>query len=382
MTTTDIVISKANSIRFAIVDGELPHFDNTLSIDMDCMDGNALPYCQTFKVGEAINIQILSGLTAAVVLTLWDEYGMTHTNIPVTEVTTYADFKIHDFVYTPASELSGYMTAESETTGYISEPFEVLADVSKYRKLNWFNLDTPSVNNNFEFDYTTASAQAYVNHCYVKAKFKDYKTGGESEVFDNQNELVKIKENKFRIFTFQTENIPVYLAELLILAQAHDVFEVEPVQFVCNSEPSISNSKANLVELSMDLTQSAILGINTHDIGFNCDGETTTKMINLEKLNATSDFTFAITAGYLLHSLTAEWNSGTGIELKIGITVGGSELADIFIGETAEDADLSEVETMVINTDYAAGASTIYCTLSGTSPNINVYGITLKNRLT
>jgi hypothetical protein len=163
---------------------------------------------------------------------------------------------------------------------------------------------------------------------YIEGNIKDYSFGGESSVYDNQDEMTKLKETMSRLLTLRTMEIPRYMAENLRIASGFDNFVINGVSFVREDLPEISPVEgSNLVELSMTLNDKEYLGVNTHDIGFDCDNsQTTNEIMVLTELNASGSKSFVIPTGYLVHTFRAQWVSGTSVEVKLGETLSGSEL--------------------------------------------------------
>ncbi len=96
----------------------------------------------------------------------------------------------------------------------------------------------------------------------------------------------------------------------------------------------------------------------------------------IEELGVTANTTFVIPEGYLLQTITVIYNSGTDVKLMFGKTAGGDD-----IGETL--AISGTPITITKNIDLAdSGDFTVYVTISGTTPNVDIHVILIKNRIT
>lgn len=326
MATTDISISLANSIRFVNQNGLLPSFDNTLSYNESFHNAGIKFYEQRFKTGETVLVQIKAGKDATVVLTKYKD-GSTPETITLHDTTAYTDFDILDYLILLESEECFTLVATSETSTFESEPINVESDLTGLVKFQWFNFDAAGANSNFEFDYSTTDSQNYVNFAYVDGELLEYAPTGESTVFDNQNEVIKVKETLFRQLTFKSTEVPRYLAEKIVIALAHDKCLINDVEFVAKELPKIDLSgRTNLVNVTAELTQRNVLGLNTYDIGFDVDSIIPSDMVkNKKAATATVSGQFTIDAGFSINMIVAKANSGTPT-LKIGTTIGGDNI--------------------------------------------------------
>ena len=233
------MISVASSIKFRKIDGLSASFDNTFHAD-EVFDGAALiPYYQKVYSTDTVTVQVkvATGQTIAMTYSLGDGGAWT----AVTGETLMVDGSVYDY-YETAIDFSIYSTQyirfrvaiiedESVQEAWESEPVEILtATDDQMLKVEFFNYDSI-----FEVDYSTE----IVHMIRVVSELKEYRPGGETSVFDNQNEVTKIKDEVKRILVFKTEPIPRYLAEMLHVAVAHDKFYINEVEFVAESKPEI-----------------------------------------------------------------------------------------------------------------------------------------------
>lgn len=325
MDTLKAIVSKANSIRFAHKDGNKRSFDNTLSHEEVSFNNPTPVYCQKYFYGDSVYLQIKAGLTATVVLTRHLNTGLSGT-IAVSNVETYSEYKIYEYIITNNIYYTYYLELATEQSTWESEWCTVIApeddNITKYMLLQWSNLDEGT--DTFEFDYNTTLALANVNFMRILAKMQAYKPSGITEVYDNQNEKTKLKGSLFRNLTFEAEPVPTPIAELITIAMQHDLFLVNDVGYVVEDLPNI-DMFGGKAQVTAELTVTASLGLNTHDIGFDCDTIIDEMIENKEVLNTIGIGTFNVSTGYGITQIIAKKISGNPV-LKIGSTSGGEEI--------------------------------------------------------
>ena len=323
METTEIIISKANAIRFKENNSLMPSFDNRLSYEEDFGNVPVRYYNQTIFVKSWKLVQIKAGLTAVVSLFKVDIDGV-ETEILTPVVTTYPTFKIYDFLLTfSTTEPCFYLEAkESGTVKHTSEWQQVIDEDDSYLKIEWTNLDLLS--NSFEFDYLTVTAKANVNYMMVKGRLLEYEPSGEETVYDNQEKTEIIKANYYRGLSLELEVIPRQIAEIIGIATRHDEFQVNEVSFVASEIPEMEMFGA-AIQFKALLKQPLILGINTHDIGFDCDSTTTDMIENKAQYDASGSGSFSVSDGYGVTQIITKVVSGTPT-LIVGETVGGDNI--------------------------------------------------------
>ena len=260
-----------------------------------------------------------------------------------------------------------YITVVQGSDSWQSEPFigdsTLLTDLNnnEYLKIEYANID-----NAFSLDFSNDITFTI----YIPSTLKDYSTEGESSVYDNQSELTKLKETVQRVFIFKTLEIPRYIAETLKLASAMDSFVVNGVSYIREEQPEINPvDGSNFVEFSMTLSDKEYLGVNTHDIGFTASSPISEgEIMILSEDNGSGSVTFTIPAGYLVHTLRAQWVSGTTVGIKLGTSIGGSELMSSYNITTS----LTDI-TVAIHSDIDrdAGAD-IYATVTGGVANLDL----------
>jgi hypothetical protein len=368
------MISIANSIKFRKVDGLLASFDNTFSADEPWLNTLIIDWCQPVDEDDELTLQVkvTSGYTAELFVSenfgAWTSLG-SGTLAVDGAVYDYYEFAI-DFGTLTASpvrfkvEISDTTPAVTET--WLSEPAEMLADVDDLYLWEFWNEDTA-----FEVDYTTD----IVHQLRVAGRLKEYNVGGESTVFDNQNEVTKIYQQVKRILRFQSELMPLYMAEMLYVATAHDHLFINEVEYVAEDKPEIENLPNNLCTFTINLTQRNVIGLNTHDIGYDCDAATNTETMVLQELSASGAITFTVPDGYLILTITGYRTAGSPV-IKAGTTPGGDE---VLYGMSLSTSPVWEVAA--VNQEIApTGDATLYVDISGVGATANVYVLIVNNR--
>lgn len=369
-----MIISSLNSIRFAKVDSNYRNFGNTLLSNEKFYNDEIFEYCQRFLTTDtAVKVQIKSSsattptatLTKAdkstVALTVAQVSAYDQNNDTVNDL-FFFEFTVNMSSYTTES----YITVVQDET-WRSEPFKADATLltelqdGETQLIEYYNDD-----NAFSVDFSSG----ITFKTYVEAIVKDYEAGGEASIYDNQDEITKLKETATRMFTFKTLYIPRYVAELLRLASACDNFTINGVAYVREDMPEITPVEGcNLVEVSMKLIDKEYIGVNTHDIGFDVDTPANESNIMIQsELNASGSVTFEVPAGYMVHTLRAQWVSGTAVVVKLGTTVGGDEL----VYPTTISNTITQVTAAIhgdINRDSDAD---IYVTVTGGVANIDL----------
>jgi hypothetical protein len=366
--TEDSEIGKANSIAFIRQDSNDANFDNTLFAERPFENHLLYRYTQKFISGDTptIHVKTKDGVAIPTITAIKQDY--TNVNIIPTLIATYTDFKIYTFNIDMSLYGSNFrvkVVAGSDT--WMSEPIEVITDIDYFLMLEWFNFD-----NAFDCEYSTG----LTHFIRIEGILKDYEPGGEMSLYDNQGELTKLKEVVIRVLRLETGVIPDYLAEKIRVAMAHDKFFVNDIEYVSDSLPDITSLNfTNFKELAVSLVQRNVLGINTHDIGFDVDAMATCTMVKvLEDLNASGNIQFAIPTDHMIHTVTVFYNAGSGLLVKAGSTPGGNEVI-YGIRPDATDDNI----TVNIHQDFQ-GISTLYMSITGTAADLDIYVQLIKNR--
>ena len=368
------MISIASSFKFRKSDGLLPSFDNTLLSEQFNQGGNDFIYALKIYRTDTVIIQVktLSDYTVDLYYSpnCWGAWTKLSSGTKVVDGTSYDYWEVSVAMATFAAYETVQFRMEILTDAaahyqyWYSEPVELCTEDDGLLMVEFFNVE-----NAFEVDYTTN-----ITHLLrVEGQLKEYKPGGESSVFDNQSEITKIKDEVKRMLIFKTEPIPAYLAEMLTVAMAHDKLFINEVEFVSESKSEFDNNSSNLGIFSVTLTQRNVIGLNTHDIGYNCDSTSGTMV--LQQLAASGQKSFAIVSDYMILTLTGYRVAGSPT-IKAGTTPGGD---DILSSMVLSPSYVTEVA--LIPTDKASiPGGTLYVTVSGAGATANIYIILIKNR--
>lgn len=377
-----MIISQANSLRFRRVDSNLPNFDNVLLKNELFYNDTIETYCQRWAPSDTVKVQIKSDSDTVPTITVYSDDNTTTSIAPVgnTYKTAYDqdgdttnDLFFFEFNLDMASYPDeSYVIVTQSGVTYQSEPFkgdpEIVTELAAGETLK---IEYSNIDNAFQIDFSTLITFVL----YVKAIVKDYDSGGEVSIYDNQDEIEKLKETVTRIFSFKTLEIPRYLAETLKLASSMDMLTVNDVMFTREEKITIEPVEGhNFVYCSMQVTEKEYLGVNTHDIGFDCDSIPIpmADIINLSEENANGASVHEVEAGYLVHVLRAKWVSGTPV-IKLGLSAGTDELVYPFsVSGTLVSS------TIAIHGDVNRDANeNIYLTVTGGVANIDIQ--TIKN---
>jgi hypothetical protein len=361
-----MIIGQINSIRFRPVNSDLPNFANTFLANEKFYNDGIITYCQRFLPSDTITIQIKSD-SATVPTVTATKIDKTTVSITASLVSSYSSVYFFEFdVDMSLFSDESYITVVQGSETWKSEPFKGCTELQEeinnqeVQTIEYFNFD-----NAFQVDFSTG----ITFKLYVNSVLKDYEFGGESSDYDNQDELTKLKETVQRSFVFRTLEIPRYIAETIRLASSCDNLVINDISYVRTELPEISQVEGtNFVDYSMTLNDKEYLGVNSHDIGFDVDTPTVNNEIMvLHIANASGGGTFSITGGYLIHTLTAEYVSGTTVEVKIGTTIGGNELVNEFNLSSSITRTVAQVHSDESDSNYD-----IYSTVTGGVANLTL----------
>jgi hypothetical protein len=375
-----IVVSLAHGIRFYKDDSALPNFDNTPTSDEVWKNHFNYNDCQEYYATDVMTIQVkqtyltAGAVPAAPTMNVVDfdgnatpVLGVQTPNSPYTS----GDYtlKFYEFPFLMGAYSDKYtlrVTGPDET--YKSNGIEIVEEDSNLLLLEWYNFE-----NEFEMNYSSG----IVHFLRCPALMRDYVPSGEISMYDNIGVKTKLKEIVGRGFNFEIQEIPRWYSEVLRIASSHDKFLINDVEFVREEVPDIEPmEKTNYSIYRMVVTQEEIAGLNTHDIGFNCDQCTEDMKLEVKDAEgATGSGSIEVSAGYMLSTLEAVWVSGSNVLVKIGTTPGGD---DLVLGVRPASGDTNGVTSLI---NYACDtATTIYYTVTGVDQEVDLYFITLKNR--
>jgi len=365
-----MVISKANAIHFYEYDPTgLQTFDNRLpciEVHYATIQLAARQYC---RVGSnlVIQISVVTGNTLVMV-------GQSGDNLSIAQVLekTAGGRDYIEFTITSTSAATTYLTV-TESTGEIwksstiefIDKYEYQMNKAGFIKLEWFNSD-----NAFMMDYTTD----LVNEVWIKGRIFEYAPKSEATIFSNDEETIKLKDVLKRSLKLETTGISRQVAEIIRVAMAHDRFYVNGQEYVLEEGGEFTPA-GSLVDISAVLTRRNVLGLNTHDLGFTAS---TTEIMIVEYLNQVTTFvTAALPEKYTINHI-AVWDNdypGSDTKIKIGTTLAGDDvmpLKGFASGDINDNLEGISVEQLT--------NGLLYVTLSGSSPDVNVYIQLIKNR--
>ena len=370
-----LIISPLNSIRHRPVDGNLPNYQNTFVADEKFYNDKIFTFCQRFPdtTNQTQQIQSDSDTVPTVIATHADKSTTVITATLVssydtdddgTDDTFYFEYIINMSLFT--TETFTTVTQGAET--WKSEPFigdsEILTKVLNGEVYKWeyFNFD-----NAFQLDFSTG----LTFEIYIEGALKKYSPQGEKSTYDNQTEVTILKSTKQRTLEFRTLEMPRYLSETIDLITGLDNLVINDVAYVYEDD-SLEVEEvegSNLVTASAVLIDKTYLGINSSDIGFNCDVAPTDAEVSvLTILNASGGETFTIPAGYLVHDLAQQWVSGTSVGIKLGTTVGGD---DLMYERSINSVDTNRVTAIHAIIDRDADTD-IFATVTGGVANLDL----------
>jgi len=339
-----LVVSQANSIRFAVQDSNLPNPENTLSHEEKYGGYVNKPYCQRFSSSGTQTIQMVSEIATEPTITIYNPSAQTPTTATlVSSYVTDADPLNWRYYFEYIVDFSSwenktiYITAEQDGVTWKSENIiseslsEDLAN-GKLIKIEYGNADKPADYKNFLIDYTTGISFYF----YVAAVLRNYEPNGEDEVFTNIDQKELIEAQLFIADVLQTEEIPKYLTKLIWMASKHYTFKINDLEYEAEGVPDIEDTQSNLKTLTYPVIQKNVYGFDTDDRGLTC---TTNDMILTRKISdLTSTDSFVVPAGYLMHDFICghEATSLADYTFKAGSTVGGDEFITAFIGDVPQ----------------------------------------------
>lgn len=373
-----IVVGFGNGILFRENDGQLPSFDNTFVEDENFINTVINTECaQEFFAGDEIKIVVKCATGESPTMVFYDSNGLSGA-VSGSLISSYTSFDFYEFTYTVGSAGTSYYFKLSNAgdNDWISEPITIVEDEGEHLLLEWFNLDptTGRSNNNFEVDYS----QGFTPFVRIHANLKDYQPKTEVKVYDNLEQVTKLKEKVQRTLELKTDAIPRWYAEKLVIASSHDNFYINETEYVREEKPEVNQLPSNLAEVSMILTQAVVKGLNTDDTGFDCDELMTCEVEKLVETGVSGNTSFTIPEGYLLQTITAIRQGGSNIQLDFGSTIGGDELGTL---KPTTGAIEDTHKTLTKNIDYApSGDRTLYVTVTGTSVDVDIHIILINNR--
>ena len=200
----------------------------------------------------------------------------------------------------------------------------------------------------------------FVGCAWMECKLGFFQPGGDITMFDNLGEDVKIRDVAQRVMKLELE-APAYLCEQFRLWLANDNFYINDVLYTNAKVPTISQiGNSSQYRLEVELVQSTVVGINTHDTGFTC-GATATGIIEVTMTAQNETFTVPIPSGYNLRTISGKHVSGDYSIWDCGYSASAT---DIFSAQNFASGDKL---SWLIDTDFTSSAELFFTLNSGTA---------------
>lgn len=367
------MISKASSIVFYEVNDDLPNFDNTSFTELPAINSHQYHYTQDYFNTDIVVIQVRSDKITEPEIKVYDCDQNVSTITPTLVASffngglKYWEFSVDMALYPTDFYINVVMNSVTIQKEYLSNWIRAVEPSDEYLLIQWRNIDKYA---ELRFDTGITCSMR------LKGIMRLGGPAGEQSVLDNQESVVKLKEEIKRIGIFEFLEMPDYIAELLRIASGTDQFYINTIQFTTESLPEEDKIEGtNFKRVTIEASQTAIEGLNTHDVGFDCDTGGDIVVGNLQQLGVDTDTSFTVPQGYIVQSITVKQNNGTGVLIEVGTTPGDN---DLVYGIRPEPPKLSS-ET--INADIAdAGDAQLYVGVSGIGVDVDIFIITIKNR--
>ena len=365
------VISKALSFTFreVVASGTLPTFDNTFWRDEEQPDGLVKDYCQPFLTTETKKVQVRNNYSS-VVATIKNAADLTIVTPAVTKVGDYLatlGYNYHEFDVDMSLLVAGtkYYIQIVGTDGtyatvtHKSEAFQPDTSLDFHLKINYYNFETA-----YDIDYTN---NTITNTIWIPATLKPYIPGGKITVYNNQGKQTKLSAQSVRILELWTNHIPRSIAEKITTALDHDYVTVNNVRFVTDEKPEIEDNPSNQVSLKANLTQFQVIGLNDDDSGIGGTIVATDDVKPLELAGVTGAQQVTLDNNFYPAAVIFWLASGASATIKVGWTVGGSEILSLKTC-TATNKSTWSIAFAPPN----ATNTTIYVTIAGVGSTLNV----------
>lgn len=365
-----LVISKGNSIHFAISDSNLPNIENTLSFNEKYGGFESKLYCQKFDDGGIVKVQCVSDSAIIPTIKVYVPYYLsaltaTLKDTVIIDGDTYYYFEFDvsmasysSYNYFQIKATQGAITWRSEKI--ISEDLtEDLAN-GDILKFEWTNAENTSIVDNTLINYSTGIEF----FAYIEAQIKDNSFQGDDELFDNINEKKLIESQLFKARELKTDFIPEFLTDILTIAGKCFIFAINDLRYITDGLPDIDSGNSNLKSLTWSIIHNEVLGFSTDNKGLDVMGVEYIKVKNND--NITSTWSFVIPAGYIFNALICghDVSSAAAYTIKAGWTVGGSEILTDII--TNVPLSYTEVESFNVGQEKSFDTDkTVYITLTG-----------------
>ena len=365
-----IDIPKNNPVLFRPLTGQTAvNFDNQFIDDYKAENRTQYPFAQLVDWSDW-QIQVVADYDARTeggcdiqLVQLNHSGGWAGNDVTVTQV---GDLFYYTFDMRPDMSIWGcfkffLILYGTNTVLFESEWVRTEADVienlmeenQNLRRFEWFNNENAL---GCEFPLS-----GFVGCAWLECKLTYWQPGGDITMFDNLGEDVKLREIAQRVMKLELE-APAYLCEQLRLWMSNDNFFINDVLYTNAKVPAITQiGTSSQYRLEVELTQSDVIGINTHDTGFDCDTAPAPELIEVTMASEGETFIVPIPAGYQLHVVSGKHVSGDYSVWDCGYSAGAN---DIFNDQNFASGDKF---AWLIDTDFTSSAELFFTLNSGTA---------------
>jgi len=365
MSDKTLIISPLNSITFKEDNGKMQVYDNTLSEDF-VYDGKVnSPVVQRFKNTDEITIQFISNMTTNKV-ELLDLDNNTVSIVSFVEKSTYSEFSVYEFILSALVSgcykvrVTGSEIGEDDVV-WISETFKIANEdeFSNYLKVEYYNLDNMAY-----LDYSTGIKHFF----WINSRVFKYKPAGEIDTYNNLGNVQKTREVIQRVWSFESEELPLHLAIKFIESSALDVFMINDKAYVTEDKPEIEDlDNRYSVTITAELTQKNVIGLNsTHIQVIDPTQDDMVKNPSIE--GAAGNVTIPVSAGYVLRHITIFKKTGSVVTIKAGTTPAGNDIFEETLDNITPKLNITVTELF----EETVGG-TLYFNISGVGATASIY---------
>jgi hypothetical protein len=362
-----LIISPENSIIFKLRNNLRKNFDNTLSFEETETNSVNIPFCQKWDQVNTVKVQVQTDEpTTSTEIIVLDDDG---SQLAVTLIKTVSGLFFYEFDVVMAARDSFYLTVEQGTVKYRSE-WQKVTDTENLVRFDYFNYE------NTEVYYLPDDFQNQIAFFfYVDGIVKDYTPSGEREVIDDQEEKENIYEEIYRNLALKTNYISKSLAEKIKIASSLDVFVVNDAQFIKTDDIEVVPNNSNLVSVNAVFVQKGIIGLNTHDTGFDCSAVIINDDYMLIELdNVSGNQSGVISAKYMLQNIAVFWKAGTDVKVRASTDPTFVDEDKEFMGyEVVDSTAAGSVINVQIGIVFSKVSNTnVYFEITGTGASVDI----------
>jgi len=380
-----LVSSILNTVSFKDISGSFPNRHNTLYNDRKIGGLTLKKYFQKFNNADSIYLQFSSDVATVPTLRSYlYETTIQNTAIAGSLVSSYSgvdDRYYFNFEISLDSNYNNktlYFKCFQGSDTLTSEPMcvsDYSDEISRgdLKKIQYANLDINSFSDSYFIDWTALDYMYF----YVEA-IDEYKSDGSLDNFEDVDQKINIASKLFGGLTLKTGGIPDYLAEKIIAASMLDLFTINDIQYIANKvgEPEIYGN-STLFQLSLDLTETHTVGLNSDDLGIIVTTNTEDVIQVKKNSNVTGGgWQVENPEGFMLHSVQIKHNVASAAAIatvKCGTSIAGDDIIDEIQGEVAKADYQNKFKNYSIHflkTDTTA--YNLYFTVSGAGADLTI----------